>query len=1245
MGERRATRSDAPASLHRGARVLVVSCVFFGAGLLLSVPTSAAARRGHAFSFAFGGSGSAPGELSAPSGVAVSDPTGDVYVADEKNERVDQFRPVFKEGRLVEEQFQRSLTASRPRGVAVDNSMEAADPSAGDVYVVAGGKVLEKFAAEGQPLGEIRSFDLDGRRDHFSPIEGVAVGAGGWLEVYQKSGVLDVFNNAVANVAQSSMQLEPGGLAARGFALDSEDNAYVGVRHEGGPVVARLEGITGKILVPQLDAEETTAVAVNTTDDEAATGVDELNDVYVDNVTGSGRSAVTTVAEFAVKQGAGAQEEPEIVQRFGAPGLKRGDGVAVDARTGTVYVADSASDEIDVFELVLPGPPTIEDLSASAAVAPAAGSRTLTAQVNPSGAETHYHFEYGSEACVAVPSTCVSAPVPAGDLGGGTTDREASIELRGLPPGLYHFRLVAENSVGEAQSAEETFTIVEVVNGLPDHRAWEMVSPSNKHGAAIEALTHEGGTILAAEDGDAITYVANGAITEQAEGNRSFEPQQVLSTRNASGWSTQDIATPEDRALGVNGGDPEYRFFSSDLSLALVEPYGTEPPLAPGVSQEAMYLRADEPLEPQGEAEALLYGQAREDGARMQPPNVGYLPVLSEASAPEAPAGATATFLGATEDLEDVIMRSGEALTGPSSGPGLYEWSGDELRFVSELPEEEGKTGKPAGGSVALGYYEVQAHAISADGARVIWTASEESPAHLYMRDFSDNRAQTIQLDKAEGVTEPGTGSAKFQTASSNGSRVFFTDKEVLARSASAEPVTGEEDLYECEIIEAGDQLACDLRDLTIPLGTHEHAAVQGALLGSSEDGSTVYLVAHGVLASNQNERHETAVAGDDNLYELHYDGRQWTTTFIAVLSGEDSPDWDAGDTVTPQENTAFLTARVSPNGEYLAFMSQRSLTGYDNEDQSSERPGERLDQEVYLYRSSTHNLTCASCNPTGTQPVGVLDEKDSGEGLGLVADRREIWRGQWLAASIPGWTPQSLTSALIQSRYLSNEGRLFFNSADALVPGLAQPTREEEVDGHRQRVGVENVYEYEPNGVGSCQSTQGCIALISAGTSENESAFLEATPSGDDVFVLTAARLLPQDTDTAFDIYDARACSSDTPCAAAPESTPSQCVTAEECRPGLASTQAAMTASGSATLSGAGNLAPPPLANNEVKSDKASTKPLTRAQNLAKALEACRKTYRHSKKRLKACEADVGKRYRARKSSKSRANRSATGK
>ncbi len=87
------------------------------------------------------------------------------------------------------------------------------------------------------------------------------------------------------------------------------------------------------------------------------------------------------------------------------------------------------------------------------------------------------------------------------------------------------------------------------------------------------------------------------------------------------------------------------------------------------------------------------------------------------------------------------------------------------------------------------------------------------------------------------------------------------------------------------------------------------------------------------------------------------------------------------------------------------------------------------------------------------------------------------------------------------QPRYLSDSGRLFFDSPEALVP--------QDTDG------VENVYEYEPAGIGSCTGVSGtfdagvggCVSLISSGTSSEESAFFDASVSGDDVFFLTTSQ------------------------------------------------------------------------------------------------------------------------------------------
>ena len=172
-----------------------------------------------------------------------------------------------------------------------------------------------------------------------------------------------------------------------------------------------------------------------------------------------------------------------------------------------------------------------------------------------------------------------------------------------------------------------------------------------------------------------------------------------------------------------------------------------------------------------------------------------------------------------------------------------------------------------------------------------------------------------------------------------------------------------------------------------------------------------MYFVSDSALTgSERNAQGEEARAGQPNMYVLH----EGATKLVSVLSSADSPDWGhngylkaGGNVVDPGTAVLGLTARVSPDGEWLAFVSRRQLTGYDNLDVGSGRP----DAEVYVYHASAGTLVCASCDPTGARPRG--------------------------AARVPGWT-----MPLYQSRYLSDGGRLFFDSPDALV---AQDTNDAE--------------------------------------------------------------------------------------------------------------------------------------------------------------------------------------------------------
>jgi phosphodiesterase/alkaline phosphatase D-like protein len=821
---------------------------------------------------------------------------------------------------------------------------------------------------------------------------------------------------------------------------------------------------------------------------------------------------------------------------------------------------------------------------------------TLHTQINPLEHDTRYYFQYGAQSCETDPAGCTDSPVPPGeDIGAGSEAVARGLKLTGLAPDTtYFFRVLASNTLGVTEGPEHSFRTQPQAGSfaLADGRAWEMVSPPYKQGADVEALTREGGLIIAAENGNALTYVVTSALGQEVQGDRSPEWQQVLATRSSGGWSSQDIATPSSEAKGISGGNaPEYQFFTPDLSVALDEPAepGPAPPLAPGVTQETPYLR---------------------DNATGT-----FLPLVTEANTQAGTQfGGHIYFLSATKDLSDIVISSTIALTGAGSSHGLYEWSAGQLRYVSVLPN-----GLAPSGEIQLGFYDrVLAHAISDDGSRIVWSQKTENTGRgpLYMRDVIHGR--TIRLDRAQGVAEPVESSAQFQTASSDGSRVFFTDKQRLTPDSTAEPdqaqATGKPDLYECEIVEIAGKISCDLTDLTVDHNQGEHASVRNFVFGASEDGTTLYLVAKGLLANNKNGSGETAQSGKNNLYQLRYEGSQWITTFIATLSSEDSPEWEGNQLA----DTAFLTARVSPNGRYLAFMSAASLTGYDNVDANPAAKGAR-DEEVFLYDSATASLRCVSCNPSGARPTGVLDASQTAGGPGPLVDRRKVWAeaGQehWLAGNIPGWTAQTLTSALFQSRYLSDEGRLYFNSPDNLVPAATN--------------GKEDVYQYEPSGVGSCESaTGGCVSLISGGSSGQESAFIEATPDGSNVFFVTEAQLLPQDTDTAFDIYDARECTEASPCLTAPEPPVAPCSETETCRPAEPAQPIPSGSVGTAAFSGPGNVTTHVATPKQETRAKKATRPLTRIQKLKQALKLCRKHHAHAKKKRRACERKARKRY-----------------
>ena len=174
----------------------------------------------------------------------------------------------------------------------------------------------------------------------------------------------------------------------------------------------------------------------------------------------------------------------------------------------------------------------------------AARSATLHATVDPlGGTEGRWWIEYGTSPAYGHSTEAKVLPPTFGEL-------PLASAFSGLEPATtYHYRFVGsdEREVEEGgKTVKRTFTshgpdrsfttqLAGLGFTLADSRAWELVSPAQKHGAAIAVGAGGEGHMQAAADGSAIAYLSMGSIEASPQGARPPERATVLSRRSASG--------------------------------------------------------------------------------------------------------------------------------------------------------------------------------------------------------------------------------------------------------------------------------------------------------------------------------------------------------------------------------------------------------------------------------------------------------------------------------------------------------------------------------------------------------------------------------------------------------------------------------------------------------------------------------------------------------------------------------------
>lgn len=306
------------------SRRLVLSILATTLGALTFASGQALALQRHVYGSSFGSEGSGGGQFKEPAGVAVSEvggSSGDVYVVDRGNNRVE----VFSSTGTYLSQFNGAAAPtgafSSPESIAVDNSTNPLDPSAGDVYVTdTGHNVIDKFTGAGTYLGQIATGEGGAA---FSGLAGVAVDPNGVVWVYDglgtRQGKIDSYSDEEPNkFLPSSRESRAVFEVGSGLAVDSEDNFYV--VHSERSVVAKLNN--GGIAIPTIPPQELggegpkTGLAVESSS----------NDVYIDSVHAGAR-----VERFA------ANGFP--IETFGSGHLAAGSGLVVNSSSGVAYVA------------------------------------------------------------------------------------------------------------------------------------------------------------------------------------------------------------------------------------------------------------------------------------------------------------------------------------------------------------------------------------------------------------------------------------------------------------------------------------------------------------------------------------------------------------------------------------------------------------------------------------------------------------------------------------------------------------------------------------------------------------------------------------------------------------------------------------------------------------------------------------------------------------------------------------------
>ena len=640
---------------------------------------------------------------------------------------------------------------------------------------------------------------------------------------------------------------------------------------------------------------------------------------------------------------------------------------------------------------------------------------------------------------------------------------------------------------------------------LGEGRVYEMVSPVFKggYGALLQAV---------APDGERVAFSSLGVF----EGvPRPEIGSTYLATREAgSGWSTTPLQPPF-REASVSD-------FSSTFEYALMN-------LTIGFNE------VGNPFE----GEFAVHRVGAPDTAE----SWAAFPVImrpAEALFEGHPSFLIGFEKSASNDLCHIVVEGGDLLP-ESPFAALYRiydlargCGGEQpsLRLIPVRNKDGVAHGEPeeinekCGVQLGFGATSKGArlNAMSGDGSEIFFTADagggkECNDPQLFLRVGGERTVEVSRpVDPASpfggcgeggGVGEvpgevpcPGAAMrapAAFEGASEDGTRAFFTASHTPQQAPLVPGDTdASNDLYMASIgcpagepsCQAADRRVLGLVDASPSEVAGEPAEVAG-VVSMAGDGSRVYFVAHGVLTSVANEEGDVALKGADNLYV--YDASTNAVAFIAGLcSGPESSgsveDVRCPSSVPGDESDALLwegqgEAQSTQDGEYLVFSTFARLIERGTQTDANNS------KDVYRYDAASGKLDRVSLGEGGYEANGNGEGAASIEPYGVVSLGAEISAERRMA-----------------TRALSEDGsEVVFSSVRALSP---------DATNHQKDI---YIWRAQPG------ESEGKVSLISSGSSLTNDVSPVITADGLNVFFTTSAGLVPADTESDLDVYDAR--------------------------------------------------------------------------------------------------------------------------